>query len=302
MCGVLVLRLFLWFLILLAALLFPYTSTSVLKAPMWLLHRMEEVERGLQGKRNSENHWDTFLILSVSVRCGMWGPTRPLSATRRVRLLLLGNDLKLKKLIENSRTTCDTQGNQGSKRLTHLKHLVKYHLCVSISCGFVRFCFLNGCLRGPSLMLCTRTSLSSPTVTTKWFSSLRSQVLRFCSSTSTVHAQWVYSIRAVYIHVSCVGDNSSCTTLPSCLHSSAMLKNGNQHAAQSSKLSWVSIPSIQGTICFWASLGVWPQIETIQQRLVLQGVDRQLGPQASTWDQSDWDLKIALKKHKIFET
>lgn len=110
--------------------------------------------------------------------------------------------------------------------------------------------------------------------------------------------QYTGSIRAVYIHVSCVGDNSSCTTLPSCLHSSAMLKNGNQHAAQSSKLSWVSIPSIQGTICFWASLSVWPQIETIQQRLVLQGVDRQLGPQASTWDQSDWDLKIALKMQK----
>ena len=76
------------------------------------------------------------------------------------------------------------------QKITHLKHLAKYHLCVSISCGFVRFCFLNGCLRGPSLMLCTRTSLSSPTVTTKWFSSLRSQVLRFCSSTSTVHAQY----------------------------------------------------------------------------------------------------------------
>ena len=174
------------------------------------------------------------------------------------------------------------------QKITHLKHLAKYHLCVSISCGFARFCFLNGCLRGPSLMLCTRTSLSSPTVTTKWFSSLRSQVLRFCSSTSTVHAQYTSTCPVLVT-------TPAARPLPSCLHSSAMLKNGNQHAAQSSKLSWVSIPSIQGTICFWASLGVWPQIETIQQRLVLQGVDRQLGPQASTWDQSDWDLKIALK-------
>ena len=204
MCGVLVLRLFLWFLILLAALLFPYTSTSVLTAPMWLLHRMEEVERGGKRIARQKELWESLRYFSDLVcMCPMWDVGSYKTSERHAESQASASwqwseaqetDWKLPNHMRHARKS-------RKQKITHLKHLVKYHLCVSISCGFVRFCFLNGCLRGPSLMLCTRTSLSSPTVTTKWFSSLRSQVLRFCSSTSTVHAQYtVYtgSIRAVY--------------------------------------------------------------------------------------------------------